>query len=132
MDHRIMQFAQEARAWAEKIAPEKGHPKELGGMCALASAKLSQLLHRAEIPHRICMASERSWCHVFITHDDHIIDVTATQFAEYNDTPILVIHERLAAKNWFHTIVQTFDNHRQLRRVQRRDRWPSNQIAMLK
>lgn len=127
-----IQIAHTVREWAEDLAGREKREATLAGMCAIASAKLSHLLNKKAIKNEIAMATDNTWCHVFVLVEDHIIDVTATQFANFKDQRVVVLHEKEAAGCWFHEVRYRFNDYKALRRKQRADRWPSNQIVRLK
>lgn len=73
--------ALETREWAEKYhkqSPDKYWPG-LGGMCAIASARLFKDLKKLKLNPQIHLGSN----HCFVVVDDHVIDVTATQFSRW-------------------------------------------------
>lgn len=80
----VTKIATEARQWAEEIASTKisrnnrcfERPSSLGSMCGVASAHLALLLLRAGQECTLCEGD----CHMFVVWNDHMIDITATQF----------------------------------------------------
>jgi len=74
---RFMEICRKAREWAEKYAREKtDFDRDLCGLCAIASAKLHVMLKRAKYETTIVYGDG----HVFLLWEDHVVDITATQF----------------------------------------------------
>ncbi len=123
-------IAQEVRYWAEGEAESRDpqNVKDLNSWCAIASGKLWSELTLAGFQPKLHMSAADIGCHVFVTVDDHVIDVTATQFPEYRDVPVLVAHER-EVDQWYHESSKEFSTVEELIRYQRKMRWPREQIA---
>ena len=127
---RVLSVAREVRAWTEMQDNKKHYPtKDLNGWCAIASAQLARRLTIEEIPHRICMAEDPIGCHVFLIVEDHVVDVTATQFMAYEKEPVVIIHEREASARWYYQVHKEFSTPAELRKYQRKMGWPSDQTA---
>lgn len=130
---QVLTRARQARDWAEYqdlLCESRDYPSnDLNGWCAIASAHLSRLLAQDGIEHRICLAESCEGCHVFVTVGDYIVDVTATQFSEYQNEPVLLAHSRQLEHNWFHDPVLFFYDADSLRKHQLATGWPKNQTA---
>ena len=128
---QVRDIAESVRDWAEELDAkvpftDKG---DLCGYCAIASAEISKRLTKAGIKHEIRMQNGDLGSHVFVAVDDHVVDVTATQFSEFANTPVLILHERECDQYWFYKHTEVFDSHVRLRKHQAKHRWPSHQIA---
>jgi hypothetical protein len=133
----ILSSARAVRAWAEDLAC-RNHKTEIHSLrcyCAIASGLLSRVLWEKQIEHEICMATY-SGSHVFIEVEDHILDVTATQFSEFSKTPILFMHMKEGEPYWFYygreTEIHRFPSVKELIEYQRRTCWPPEQRAFQK
>jgi hypothetical protein len=123
-------MAQEVRCWAEDEDLRWGERPGLQGLCGIASGEFSRRLVKEGIDHEICMASDDDiGSHVFVIIDDFIYDVTATQFPEYKDQKVLIIHSREAEINWYHQPWEYFKTSKELRKFQIKNRWPEDQTA---
>ena len=130
---RVLSVAREVREWTEMQNNKREyHSEDLVGWCAIASAQLSRRFVVEEIPHRICMCEDDIGCHVFLIVDDHVVDVTATQFIAYEKEPVVIIHEREASACWYYQISREFQTPSELRRYQQKVGWPSDQTAYLR
>ena len=124
----IYTIALGVRQWTENEAEEWN--QDLCGWCAIASAKLHTELIKAGFDSEIHMSENRGGCHVFIVYDDHVIDVTATQFNF--EEQVLILHKKEAEgrSEWFET-AKTYRNVKHLRKEQVKDGWPTEQIAYI-
>lgn len=122
--------ATEVRHWAERRATGTKNEKDLNGWCARASAELWRKLNAVhpELNPKICMAEGMLGAHVYIKIDDHIVDVTATQFPEFRYEPIVIEHEK-ELQHWFYETSKTFDSPTELLKDQKKHKWPKNQLA---
>lgn len=123
----VTALATEVRWWAESRA----ETESLAGWCAKASARLFNELVRAGIQAEIHLWTwnRDDSAHVYIVVDDHIVDVTATQFAEFRNVPVLIMHQREAEVHEFYRTKEVFRSVMELIRSQKKHRWPANQIA---
>lgn len=127
-------IAADTRLWAEDYAAERRgeYDLDLCGLCAIASAELYRKLKVAGITSEIHMwAEENGDSHVFIVVDDHVIDVTATQFREFSNEPVVVMHKREAEAFPFYRTDHVYHSDKTLVRSQRKQGWPASQIAKL-
>lgn len=122
----IKRCAEVVRYWAESKV--KDFEKDLNGWCGICSAELWYQLKDFGIDAEIRMGSDEDGSHIYLVVDDHIVDVTATQFSEFSDVPILIMHER-QAQHWFHESSDFFFSPLALRKMQVSNRWPLSQIA---
>jgi hypothetical protein len=120
--------ATQVRYWAEGKA--QGKSRELDGWCAIASAHLFNELKKLGIECEIHAWVHKSGeAHVYVVVDDHVIDVTATQFREFRNTPVVMMHQREAEQHEFYQTVSVFHSVEDLRKWQQKGRWPKHQIA---
>lgn len=127
LDH-IRAIAEEVRYWAEKRAGKTN--QELCGWCAKATAELWQRI-KAENPNQemeIWMHTNY-WCsHIYLVVEDHIVDVTATQFGVM-DT-VYIIHEKEVPPEFdYYDRTQKFESPKSLILHQKKTRWPNEQVA---
>ena len=124
----IFAIATETRAWVQAKADKSDyHADDLNCWCAIASGELHKRLVKAGIDSKIHMWND--WgCHCYCVVEDHVVDVTATQFKPYRDVPVLILHCK-EAYHEFHQGSLVFDSARALRTHQKNTRWPSQQIA---
>lgn len=123
----IREIAQKVRVWAENKAHNSNgrYPPNLMGLCAISSARLHMELENKSIDATLNLADG----HVFVMVDDYIVDVTATQFSEFSDTKINIIHERMVSDQYYYDVRQKFKTRLQLVREQSRQNWPDDEIA---
>jgi len=126
----IRSIAHQCRQWCEDRDQLEAYPSEtLCGWCAIAAAHLWRELRRKGIDSVICVAELTHYSHCYILCEDHIVDITATQFQNFRNSPILILHEREAVVYEFYNTTHTFKDARELRKWQRQGRWPSCQIC---
>lgn len=125
----------EARAQRRKsqIVPGSiGNHERLAGWCAIASAKLFLELQKNGIESEIWMwVSDHGDAHVFNFVDDHVVDITATQFREHRDQPVLILHSKEAMAYRHYQVTKQFGSVKELIADQKRERWPADQVAKL-
>lgn len=128
--YKVQDIAQDVRDWAEDKAEWDGH--DLTGWCAKASAELFKRLSRAGVKAEIHMwvSPVCDSAHVFIVVEDHVVDVTATQFREFRNHPIVIKHVREAEVYDHWQSCDMFTSVKALRRQQMRDDWPADQVAL--
>lgn len=129
--HTVMLLANKVRTWAEKYAAKNDFSDDLTGMCAIASAKLSRALTDAGIAHEIHLFND--WgCHVFLVVDDHVLDVTATQFFEFKNIKIVFRPLRMIdiEKCYYYKSSKKFSSAKELRAHQIKTSWPIHQRAL--
>ncbi len=129
----VLGIATDVRYWAEGRAEGDGqsNPRALDGYCAIASAQLFRMLvaegFTPELHVWECSNTRDS--HVFVTVDDHVVDVTATQFREYVNQPVVILHVREAEGHTYWNSSYSFTSVEDLIRRQKKDRWPARQVA---
>ena len=130
----ILEIAETVRYSMEGLAERKDPPaaKTLSCWCAIASAELHRALEENNIDATINVAGCEIGAHVFLTIEDHILDITATQFPEFSDKPVLYVHEREAGGYWYHDSQYRFDRVQDLIKHQKKHRWPKSQTAWSK
>lgn len=124
-------IASQVRQWCEERDQlEKEPTGNLGGWCAIAAGHLWSELKRKGIEAEIRLAHCNFYAHCFVVVEDHIVDITASQFREFRDAAVVLIHEREAAIYEFYSRdVNTFRDARELRKFQKKARWPEHQIC---
>ena len=134
IDH-IRSVAESVRYWAEGRAVGTEGEDDLTGWCAIASAHLWRELLKIGVVgelHAWVSPADNSSAHVFLVVDDHIVDVTATQFGRMRAKPVHIQHLREAQIwDWYNS-QQVFQTPEQLIKWQKRERWNREQIAWSK
>jgi hypothetical protein len=126
---RVHEIALEVRSWCENEADKARREDNLVGYCAIASAELHKRLMKVGIQSEIHMHNGDFLSHVFLTVEDHVVDVTATQFSEFRYHPVVIIHCKEAQQYEFFETDETFVDVMSLRKYQAKYKWPANQIA---
>jgi hypothetical protein len=124
-------IAYTVRDWVEKEAFRKNyHPDNLLGWCAIASAELHKRLKKEGIKADICVSTEHYMgSHCYIVIEDHVLDVTATQFDTFKNTKVVIMHSKEAEVHEMYRAEKVFGTSKELRVYQNKQRWPSKQIA---
>jgi hypothetical protein len=128
----VLPIANDVRAWAEAKAVKRDGYRaatDLCCWCAIASAELHRRLTASEVVAELHMAQDSMGCHVYVVVDDHVVDVTATQFMG-NHPKVVLKHMREAEAKWYWQTADVFLNAVELRKHQQRTKWPSSQIAL--
>ena len=124
----VAMVATQVRYWAESRAPKEDH--RLDGWCAIASARLFSELDKQGIKSEIHVwVAPSGEAHVYVVVDDHVVDVTATQFREFRSSFVVIIHQREAEQYEFYRTVEVFHSVKDLRKWQKKGRWPARQMA---
>ena len=119
----IRKIARKARIWAEEYARTHRFCRDLGGMCAIASAKLFRLLTDAGYDHvRIAV----NGAHAFVICDEEIIDVTATQFGF--DKIVITPLSKVGSSEYFWQAENTFKSVQAFAKYQNENDWSEDQI----
>lgn len=129
LQENVEAIATDVRFWAEGRASDI--QLDLNGWCARASAELFRQLAEEGIQAEIhaWTSANDAEAHVYVVVDDHIVDVTATQYRPFRNTPIVVMHQREAEVHEFYRTVEVFHSVQDLRDWQKKNRWPPDQIA---
>lgn len=126
----VESIALQARYWAEAHADSQGgNGDTLSGWCAIASAKLHDLLTEQGIDATISVWNSSWGSHVFLIVDDHVVDITATQFSEFVTQPVVIMHQKQAETFEFYQSDIELATPNDLRRYQKKNRWPNAQTA---
>lgn len=129
LQDRILVLAGGVRHWCEALAAKSLASPDLQGYCAIASARLWSELTRAGIAAEIWEA--QAWCnHVYVIVDDHVVDVTATQFPPFRNCPVVIQHVKSAELLWWWRQDRPHASDRALHRHQIRSGWPQDQIVL--
>lgn len=128
---RVHTIAEGVRHWAEELARKRGHSEDydLNGFCAIASAELLKRLKKEEISAEIHLATSWQGSHAYVVVEDHIVDVTATQFSEMRDESVVIRHEKELCHLWYYIGSHVFTDTKKLRNAQIEWEWPQEQIA---
>jgi hypothetical protein len=130
LDH-VKNIATDVRHWVEAIAGKVWDDRhDLNGYCAIAAAELHRRLALEHVRAELHMAvMECGSSHCWVVVNDHVVDVTATQFKEFRGRPIVVLHQKEAEQFWFYRTTEIFFSSKQLRKSQQRTGWPVHQVA---
>lgn len=113
----ILRTAMKVRRWAEAVAEGSYMEGDLNGMCAKASAELWRQLNILGITAQICVwicHEDKESTHVFLTVEDHVLDVTATQFRALRKVRVYFEHEKEAECHRFYRVDHCFDTDEEL------------------
>ena len=123
---KVLPIAKRVREWTEKKA-ERAHynAHNLCGWCAISAAQLFRELRRENIPAELHYVSG----HCFVVVDDHVVDVTATQFMKFEQIEINIMHHKEAGDYWYYQSEKTFDSPTKLRDHQIKNNWPKREIC---
>lgn len=125
----VKAIAYEVREWAEgKVEPSS----DLCGMCAIASAELHRRLkkHGIESELHLYDDEENYSCHVFVVVDDHVVDVTASQFWEFEHERVVILPKKEAEAYYFYNTAKIFNEPITLKKWQKKTHWPSDQMVL--
>lgn len=127
----IKAIAQDVRNWVQAKADQSGyHADDLNGWCAIAAAELYKKLAAAGISAEIQMWNGDEGCHAYVVCEDHVVDVTATQFKPLANVPVYIAHIKEAEQRYyFYCTSEVFNSAAALRRYQKKNRWPNQQTA---
>lgn len=129
----VLEIATDIRFWAEGRAEgdPNANPKELDGYCAIASAQLFRTLTSEgfEPELHVWEDTDSRDAHVFVVLEDHVIDVTATQFRQFAERAVVIMHVREAEGYTYWNSSYSFKSVEELIKRQKKDRWPARQIA---
>lgn len=131
----VRSIAESVRFWAEGRAVGTIGEEDLSGWCAIASAELWRQLDREGIAAEIhCWVSpvDQESAHVYLVVDDHIVDVTATQFSRMRNIPVYIEHIKEAERYDWYQSQEVFKTPEELIRYQKKTRWTVSQIAWSK
>ena len=129
---RVFAIAKSVRQWTQESARKaRYHPSDLMGWCAISSAKMLRELKAAGIDGKIHVRDYYD-CHCFVVVDDHVVDVTATQFDEFKSRTIVIMHIKEAEQFSFYQHEYVFDYPDELRAHQLKTNWPKKQIAFIR
>ena len=130
---RVAAIALETRAWvSERAFLSNYNPDSLEGWCAIASAELCKRLNVEGIAAQIHMwVSGWGECHCFCVVEEHVVDITATQFEEFWDKELVIMPMLEAFEYEMYRGTEVFECGKDLRRYQKRNRWPSYQVAFI-
>ena len=126
--HKIRCIAKDVREWAENYAFENDFPDDLCGVCAIASGELWRRLADARIKSQIYRDYEHSHC--FIVCDNHIVDVTASQFGQENIV-IKHVNDRTDKEiNYYWNMAKFYNTVKDFKIYQTKVKWAKEQRAL--
>lgn len=132
MRDKILTIAKEVRDWVQEKADKTSyHPEDLTGWCAIASAELHRSLAKVNIKSEIRLRDIEP-CHAYVLVDDHVLDVTATQFVQFTHDTVVLLHAKEADAFIFYRAEFQFDSPDKLRNHQIKNKWPRKQLAHIK
>ena len=136
MDTRsqLVKIATKVRDWAEGWNAERDlFGNDLCGMCAIASGRLHDVLTTHGFEPLIVVSEKSGGCHCFILCDGYIVDITATQFPQFQDTPVVVLaynHRNKSKLRHYNNPTYILENTNQLKVYQRTEDWEENEICL--
>jgi hypothetical protein len=122
---KVYSIASNLREELECIANDK----VLQGYCAIASGSLHKKLREAGIPSTIHVKSTEIGSHCFVVVDKRVVDVTATQFREFAELPVLIKSLRSMRTHKFYSRSLSFNDIESLYRYQVKQGWPDEQVT---
>lgn len=126
---KVASVAKRVRTWTKERAKKANYnPHDLTGWCAISAAYLFRELQKEGIESSIHVKDYEN-CHCFVVVDDYVVDVTATQFSEFRNNPIVIMHIKEAEAYSFYATEKVFKFPDELRAHQLRTKWPKRQIA---
>lgn len=126
----VLDVAHRVRKWVEHKDSRLVVPtKNMCGWCAITAGKMYVELDKVGIPSYLATSHSEWGSHVFNIVDEYILDVTATQYPEFRNTKVVLLHEREAAVYEFYDVDETFECNKQLRIHQKMTNWPSSELA---
>ena len=126
LDKKILTIATETRSWAEKHV--YCFSDDLEGLCAIASVELFRRLKQQKIEAKIHLASHDEFLHCYVTVNDYVVDLTATQFGHSDKVVVKPHNSHMTIFNWYWRPIKTFDCEKKLIRYQRKIGWSYDQI----
>jgi hypothetical protein len=108
MEKRIKHVAMLVRDAVTKHAKQIGLSDNLGGTCAIASFTLARILCREGIPAFPVVGYCYGGGHCWVEVCGKVVDITATQFKEYEDKPYLAFG--IAEKEYNHYLTTEMMN----------------------
>ena len=131
---KILRIARKTRAWAELNRDAGGFPFDLNGMCAIAAMKLFDDLTQQGFAAHIAINNRVNMGHCFVIVDNHVVDVTATQFGKETVffKPLAdaknTVPSRFEPSPWkftkLHDSIETFRKHL------KKSGWPKHQVEL--
>lgn len=129
-EHNIVaELAARVRKWIE----HKASRPDLIGYCAIASAELYRKLQKygiEDLQLAMWVDDYNNTAHVFLLWNEHVVDITATQFGHNNigEVEIRPLKEAMnTLQEW--QPMYTFDSPAELRHDQLKNGWPDSQVA---
>jgi hypothetical protein len=133
LQDKVTTIALATRAWVvdQVVLSGCSEKDDLMGWCAIASGELHKRLKKGGINAEIHMWA-REACgtrHCFVVVDDHVVDITATQFRQFRNKELVIMHTKEAEVFEMYESSKVFTSAIALQRFQEQECWPSDQIA---
>lgn len=133
LDPKVKAIAGRVRKWTEAVAKGNHGEHTLCGYCAISAAEMFRQLSKSGFKPKIHAWRENSgMSHVYVVLDDHVVDVTATQFDELARVKSFIAHQKEAERWKWYQSGFIFNDVQELINWQERSGWPSYQTARLK
>lgn len=124
---QVIQQGLAVRKWAQDKAGN--YEQDLCGWCAICSAELWKRLGKIGLSAEIFVTEVYGISHVFLMMDGYIVDVTASQFSEFQRYEVVIIPEGEGKAYGFYEGNKTFKSAKDLKAYQFRTKWPRTQIV---
>jgi hypothetical protein len=123
---QVYAIAKRVRNWTQEKADKTDfNPHNLCGWCAISAAELHRQLKREGIVAELHYTGN----HCFAVVEDHIVDVTATQFEAFENVEINIIHLKEADEYWYYDSDDVFLDPLDLRKHQIKHKWVKREIC---
>jgi len=127
---KVLSLARQVRRWTEEQDDMRRWPTgDLNGFCAISSCRLWRELRDYGIMSEIHMSALPGGFHLFVVVDDHVVDVTATQFGPFCDKPIVFVSKESAEAFNFYKTCCVFETADDVRTHQLKTGWTHEQVA---
>lgn len=131
----ISEIASQGRFWIESQFSEV-FTDEYEGACAWASTYILKRLQEQNINAYVAISqlNNKGGQHAFVVTDNHIVDVTATQFQDRIDKflpPIIVVDKKKAREFFWHDVISRLHTPQAVVDFTLEPEWPEEQIPNL-
>jgi hypothetical protein len=130
---KINKAAMFGRSWIEENLISK-FEWDFCGACAWASTYIQHRLLQEGIAARVAISKFEGGHHAFVLTDQHLIDVTATQFSPYVTSylPEVIVMERRKTREFFwENVIALLKTPNEVVEYTKRQVWPESQIPNL-
>jgi hypothetical protein len=127
---KVLPIANRVRKWAEiKAKKANKHPDDLCGWCAISSAHLFREMANEGLKPELHYVDKDWVSHCFVVVDDYVVDVTATQFTDFKNKKIVILHIKEAEQYVYYQTNNVFKTPSALRDFQLKSHWPKDQVC---